>query len=58
MGKRKVVYSPIQLQMEIQYYIYLIDRLQNVEVNLVGVKVVAEFEVIEIMVGKICTQLY
>jgi hypothetical protein len=33
-GKPKLVYSHIQLRMENQYLIYLIRRLQNVEVDL------------------------
>jgi hypothetical protein len=38
MGKPKLVYSPIQLCMANQYCIYPIGRLQNVEVDLAGVK--------------------
>jgi hypothetical protein len=49
MGNPKLVYSPIQLCMAIQYCIYPIGRLQNVEVNLDGVKEIADFEVIEII---------
>jgi hypothetical protein len=49
MGKPKLVYSPIQLRMENQYCIFPVGRLQNVEVDLVGVKTIVDFEVIEIM---------
>jgi hypothetical protein len=35
--------------MENQYCIFLVGRLQNVEIDLVGVKTVVYFEVIEIM---------
>lgn len=49
MGKPKLVYSPIQLQMDNQFCIYPVGRLQNVEVGLDGVKTMADFEVIEIM---------
>jgi hypothetical protein len=46
MGKTKLVYPLIQLQMENQYDIYPIGRLQNVEVDLAGIKIVADLEVI------------
>ena len=46
MGKPKLVYYPIQLRMENQYCIFLVGRLQNVEVDLASVKIVANFEVI------------
>ena len=49
MGNPKLIYSPIQLSMANQYYIYLVGRIQNVEVDLVGVKTCSYFEVIEIM---------
>jgi hypothetical protein len=49
MGKPKLVYSPIQLWMANQYCIYPVGRLQNVEVDLDGVKTMVDFEVIEIM---------
>jgi len=32
-----------------QYYIYLVGRLQNVEVDLAAIKTIEKFEVIEIM---------
>jgi hypothetical protein len=49
MGKPKFVYSPIQLHMANQYCIYHVGRLQNVEVDLAGVKTMAYFKVIEMM---------
>jgi hypothetical protein len=49
MGKPNLVWSPIQLRISNQYRIYLIARLQQVEVNIDGVKTKADFEVIEIM---------
>jgi hypothetical protein len=52
MGKPMLVYSPIQMCMENQYCIYPVGRLENVEVDLVGVNIVADFEVIEIMGDK------
>jgi hypothetical protein len=47
MGKPKLDYSPIQ--MENQYYIYHVGRLQKVEVDLADVKTIEDFKVIEIM---------
>jgi hypothetical protein len=38
--------------MENQYYIFPIGRLENVEIDVVGVKIVVEFEFIEIMGDK------
>jgi hypothetical protein len=52
MGKPMFVYSPIQMCMENQYCIYPVGRLENVEVDLVGVNIVADSEVIEIMGDK------
>jgi hypothetical protein len=49
MGKPKLIYSPIQLWMANQYCIYPVGRLQNIEVDLAGIKTIADFEVIEIM---------
>jgi hypothetical protein len=49
MGKPSLVWSPIQLQLENQYRIYPIGRLEQVEVNIEGVKMKDDFEVIEIM---------
>jgi hypothetical protein len=58
MGNPKLVYSPIQLCMANQYCIYHVGRLQNVEVDLAGVKTMEYFEVIEIMGEKDPYQLY
>jgi hypothetical protein len=52
LGKPRLTYSPIQLRMENQYCIFPIGRLENVEINVAGVKTVADFEVIEIMGDK------
>jgi hypothetical protein len=49
MRKLRLVYSPFQLGMANQYCIYPVRRLENVEVNLVGFKIVTKFKVIEIM---------
>jgi hypothetical protein len=49
MGKLNLVWSPIQLRLENQYRIYPIGRLEQVEVNIEGVKTKVDFEVIEIM---------
>jgi hypothetical protein len=49
MGKPKLVWSPIQLWLANQYKIYPIGRLEQVEVNIEGVKTKVNFEVIEIM---------
>ena len=46
MGKPKLVYSPIQLWWANQYCLFPIGRLNNMEVYLVGVQAVANFEVI------------
>jgi hypothetical protein len=37
MGKPKLAWSPIQLQLSNQYKIYPIDRMEKVEVNIEGV---------------------
>jgi len=52
MGKPQLKYSPIQLIMENQYCILLIRRLENVYVDVEGVKTHTEFEVIDIMGDK------
>ena len=52
MGKPMLFYSLIQLCMENQYCIYPVGRLENVEVDLVGINIVADFEVIEIIAEK------
>jgi hypothetical protein len=49
LGKPKLVYSPMQLRMENQYCIFPVERLENVEIDVVGVKTTTEFEVIELM---------
>jgi len=49
MGNPKLVYSPIQFCMANQYRIFPIIRLKNIEVDLAGVKTVADFEVKKIM---------
>lgn len=49
MGKPQLKYSPIQLRMENQYFTLPIRRLENVEVDVVGVKTHIEFEVLDIM---------
>jgi hypothetical protein len=49
MGKPNLVWSPIQLRLSNQYKIYPIGRLEQVEVNIDGVKTKVDFEVIEIM---------
>jgi hypothetical protein len=46
MGKPKLMWSPIQLRLSNQYKIYLIGRLEKVEVNIEGVKTKVDFEVI------------
>jgi hypothetical protein len=46
MGKPELVWFPIQLRL---YKIYPIDHLEQVEVNIEGVKTKAKFEFIEIM---------
>ena len=51
MGCPSLVYCPIELRMENQYRIFSIGRLENVEVELVGVNTFTDFEVIEIMGG-------
>jgi hypothetical protein len=49
LGKPQLTNSPIQLRMANQYCIFPIGRLENVEIDVAGVKTVAYFEVIEIM---------
>jgi len=46
MGKHKLVWYPIQLWLENQYKIYPIGWLEQVEVNIEGVKTKVYFEVI------------
>ena len=52
MGKPQLKYSPIHLRMENQYCILPIGRLENVEVDVAGMKRHTEFEVIDIMGDK------
>jgi len=52
LGKLHLVYSPIQLRMENYYCIFPVGRLENVEIDVVGVKTTIDFEVIEIMGDK------
>jgi hypothetical protein len=52
LGKPKLTYSPIQLKMANQYCIFPIGKLENVEIDVPGVKTVADFEVIKIMGDK------
>ena len=49
MGKPKLVWSPLQIWVDNQYKIYPIERLNNVEVKIDGVNIVADFKVIKIM---------
>jgi hypothetical protein len=49
MCKPKLVWSPIQLRLANQYKMYPIGRLEQVEVNIEGVKTKKNFEVINIM---------
>jgi hypothetical protein len=52
LGNPKLAYSPIELRMENQYCIFPIGRLDNVEIDVAGVKTITDFEVIEIMGDK------
>jgi hypothetical protein len=49
LGKPQLVYFPIHLRTERQYYIFLVGRLENVEIDVAGVKNKTNFDVIEIM---------
>ena len=49
MGEPKLEWSTIQLQMENQQKIVPLGRLPKVMVDITGVKVLADFEVIEIV---------
>jgi hypothetical protein len=49
MGDTNLIYSPIQLWMANQYYIYLVGRMKFFEVDLDGVKTIVDFGIIEIM---------
>lgn len=48
LGWPKLVYSPIKLWMENKYFIFPIGSLENIEVDLINVKPIVDFEVIEI----------
>jgi hypothetical protein len=52
LGKPWLTYSPFQLRMANQYCIFFIGILENVEIDVVGVKTIADFELIEIMGNK------
>ena len=52
LGWPRLAYSPIQLRMPNQYCIVSIDRLEDVEVDIVGVKTYTNFEVIDVMGDK------
>ena len=52
LGKPQLTYSLIQLRMDNQYCIFPIGTLENGEIDVAGVKTVADFEVIEIMGDK------
>jgi len=49
MGNPSLVWFPIQIRLANQYRIYLIGRLEQVEVNIEGVNTKADIEGIEIM---------
>jgi len=53
MGKLKLIWSPIQLRLENQHKIVPIGRLIGISVNIDGVCNLADFEVIEIVDGRI-----
>jgi hypothetical protein len=48
LGKLRLTYSPIQLRMENQYCIFPKERLENMEIDVAEVKIVVDFEVIDI----------
>ena len=52
LGRPRLTYSPIQLRMVSHYCIVPIGRLEEVEVDIVGVKTYTDFEVIDIMGDK------
>jgi hypothetical protein len=52
LGKPHLVYSPIQPRMENQYCIFLVGRLENLEIDVAGVMTTYDFELIEIMGDK------
>jgi hypothetical protein len=48
-GKPNLVWFPIQLRLANQYQIYPISRIEQVEVNIEGLRPKQDFKVIEIM---------
>ena len=52
LGKPRLTYSQIQLRMENQYCIFPIGRLENMEIDVAGVKIMVDFQFIEIMGDK------
>jgi hypothetical protein len=52
LGKPQLTYSPIQQIMANQYCIFPIGRLENVEIDVAGVNIVVDFQVIKIMGDK------
>jgi hypothetical protein len=52
LGKPQLTYSSIQPKMENQYCIFPIGRLENVEIDVAGVKTIVDSEVIKIMGDK------
>jgi len=52
LGRPRLRYSPIQIQMANQYYIVHIGRLEEVDVDIVGLNTYTDFEVIDIMGDK------
>ena len=53
MGIPKLVWSPIQLILVNQYRTFLVGRVDNVQVDINGVRTTTNFEVIEIMDDKV-----
>ena len=49
MGKLKPMWFPIHLRLENQYKVFPMGRLMDMEFDVDGVKIVAEFEVIDIL---------
>lgn len=49
MGRPQLIWSPVQLFSANQYKIYPIGRLKYVHINLDGVEIIVDFEVIEIV---------
>jgi hypothetical protein len=52
LGKPQLTYSPIQLRMDNQYCIFPMGRMESMEIDVMGVKTIDEFEVIDIMGDK------